>query len=520
MEASGARSTTSTSGSSRSRCSGASRRTSARTATVDVADELLARARLGGRVAPSRARQEPDRANPRGDRQPPRRLHRPPHGTQAELARAGADVDVEQVVDAGGGDGDGDRDQQPARSARHARRPRQARRRGRCARPGDDDAHSITALGYRELGIGAGAPRVADEGSGAQHAARGARSRSCGGDDLRDDGAAALEWAAAYLERVRRAPVLSRVEPGCDPRGSCPPSPPSTEPFAAVLRDLDEVVMPGLTHWQSPRYFAYFASTRRSRHPRRAAGRHAEPGRDPLARRRRRSQELEGVDLDWVADLLGLPDGCTGTSRTRRRRRRSPRSPPRGGSPGQAGRRAAPSTRTPRSTKAARMLGLELRTAPVDERYAMRADALDLDGACAVVATVGTTSYRLGRPGARRSPTRAPTAGAWLHVDAAYAGSAVVCPELPLGASPAGERADSLVVNPHKWLLTPMDCSRVLDEPAGGAPRRVQPRPRVPADSRRGRQPERVRHRRSAAGSARSSSGRCSAATGARGCRR
>jgi len=78
---------------------------------------------------------------------------------------------------------------------------------------------------------------------------------------FRDDGAAALEWAASYLERVRELPVLSRVEPGAI-RAALPERAPETaEPFSAVLRDLDDVLLPGLTHWQSPRYFAYFATT-------------------------------------------------------------------------------------------------------------------------------------------------------------------------------------------------------------------------------------------------------------------
>ena len=79
--------------------------------------------------------------------------------------------------------------------------------------------------------------------------------------DFRDDGAAALEWAASYLERVRDLPVLSQVEPGAIRAALPERAPEGPEPFAAVLRDLDEVLMPGLTHWQSPRYFAYFATT-------------------------------------------------------------------------------------------------------------------------------------------------------------------------------------------------------------------------------------------------------------------
>jgi len=78
---------------------------------------------------------------------------------------------------------------------------------------------------------------------------------------FRDDGAAALEWVAAYLDGVRGRPVLARVEPGAIRAALPEHAPDDAEPFAAVLRDLDEILMPGLTHWQSPRYFAYFATT-------------------------------------------------------------------------------------------------------------------------------------------------------------------------------------------------------------------------------------------------------------------
>ena len=107
--------------------------------------------------------------------------------------------------------------------------------------------------------------------------------------------------------------------------------------------------------------------------------------------------------------------------------------------------------------KAARILELELRAVPVDADFRLRADLLDLDRACAVVATVGTTSTSAIDP-VPEIADACEAAGSWLHVDAAYAGPAAVCPELrPLFAG--WERADSLVVNAHKWLATPMDCS-------------------------------------------------------------
>jgi len=274
---------------------------------------------------------------------------------------------------------------------------------------------------------------------------------------FRDDGAATLEWVASYLERVRELPVLAQVEPGAI-RAALPERAPDTgEPFAAVLRDLDEVLLPGLTHWQSPRYFAYFATTG------------SEPGvlAELLAaglnqvgilwRTSPALQELEEVTLAWLAELLGLPGGLHGHIED-------------SASSGlvtalAAARAAAPGRRvvvcsehTHSSTaKAARLLELELRTVREDDSFAMRADLVDLADACALVATIGTTSSTAIDP-VPELADRCAAEGVWLHVDAAYAGAAAVCPELrPLFAG--WERADSVGVNAHKWLFTPMDCS-------------------------------------------------------------
>jgi aromatic-L-amino-acid decarboxylase len=274
---------------------------------------------------------------------------------------------------------------------------------------------------------------------------------------FRDDGAAALDWVASYLERLREYPVLSRVEPG-EIRAALPASPPDApEPFAHVLRDLDEVLMPGITHWQSPRYFAYFATTG------------GEPGIlaelliaglnqvGILWRASPALQELEEVTLDWLRQLLGLPEGLHGHIEDT-------------ASSGlitalAAARTAAPGRRVvvcsehthSSTTKAARLLELDVRTVPGDAAFSMQTDFVDLSDACAIVATVGTTSSGAVDPIAAVADL-AEAAGAWLHVDAAYAGSAAVCPELR-GPFAGWERADSIGVNPHKWMFTPMDCS-------------------------------------------------------------
>ena len=274
---------------------------------------------------------------------------------------------------------------------------------------------------------------------------------------FRDDGAAAVDWVASYLERLRELPVLSRVEPGAV-RASLPAAPPDApEPFAAVLRDLDEVLLPGLTHWQSPRYFAYYPSSGSE------AGVLAEllvAGLNQVGILWRASpalQELEEVTLDWLAQLLGLPAGLHGhledsastgliTALAAARAARPER------------RVVVCSEHTHSSTaKAARLLELETRVVPGDADHALRLDLLDLSDACAAVATIGTTSSAAIDPVAAIAD-RCAAEGVWLHVDAAYAGAAAVCPELrPLFEG--WERADSIGVNPHKWLFTPMDCS-------------------------------------------------------------
>ena len=276
--------------------------------------------------------------------------------------------------------------------------------------------------------------------------------------DLRSDGAAALSWAADYLERVGELPVLAQVSPG-EIRARLPAAPPDEpEPFSAVLRDLDDVLLDGITHWQHPRYFAYFATS--SSEPAILAELLAAALNSVaiLWRTAPASTELEGVVLDWTAQLFGLPSGWHGHIEDT----------------------ASTSTLTAiiaareatgrdlivcsdqahsAADKAAKMLGMRLVRVPSDSSFRMRVDELSevaSEAAC-VVATVGTTASTSVDPvGAIADVCSA--AGAWLHIDAAYAGSAMVCPEFRW-AFDGVERGDSLVVNAHKWMLTPVDCS-------------------------------------------------------------
>ncbi|HXV35306.1 MAG TPA: aminotransferase class V-fold PLP-dependent enzyme [Gaiellaceae bacterium] len=277
---------------------------------------------------------------------------------------------------------------------------------------------------------------------------------------FRDDAAATADWVARYLERVRELPVLAQVEPGAI-RAALPAVPPErAEPFADVLRDVDEVLLPGITHWNHPRFFAYFAISG------------SEPGilaefltaalnvNAMLWRTSPAATELEEVALDWLRQLLGLPEGLHGhiedTASTSTFAALAAARHLRPGGAVLCSEHAHSSV-----DKAARLLELQLVKIPADGEFRLRPDslagALRTHEAAAVVATVGTTSSTSVDPVAEIVPLAA-EAGAWLHVDAAYAGPAMVCEE-NRWAFAGVEHADSLVVNPHKWLFTPIDCS-------------------------------------------------------------
>jgi aromatic-L-amino-acid decarboxylase len=272
---------------------------------------------------------------------------------------------------------------------------------------------------------------------------------------FREDLDLATDWVDGYLGRVGELPVAARVAPG-EVRALLPSSPPEQpETFEAMLRDLDEVILPGITHWNHPRFFAWFANTG------------SEPGilaellvaalnvnnmtwlSSPAA------TELEVTVMDWLGQLFGLPREWHGhiedTASTATVAALAAARTLKPGGVVYASEQANFSVE-----KAARLVGLEFRKVEVDDAFRMRAD-FPLDDATAVVATVGTTGTTSVDP-VPELARRCEEAGVWLHVDAAYAGSAWVCDELRW--SMAGvDRADSVVVNPHKWLFTPMDCS-------------------------------------------------------------
>jgi aromatic-L-amino-acid decarboxylase len=276
-------------------------------------------------------------------------------------------------------------------------------------------------------------------------------------DTFREDGALALDWVASYLEGVGDLPVLAQVEPGAI-RAALPASPPvEPEPFSAVLDDLDRVLLPGMTHSQHPRWFAYFAITG------------SEPGilaelliaglnqLGILWRTSPALQELEEVTCDWLRQLVGLPPEFVGHIEDT-------------ASTGVlatviAARRLRPDRRVlvvsdhahSVGEKAARLLDLELRKVPADDAFRMRPELVRAEDACAVIATIGTTGMASVDPVPEVADLCA-AAGTWLHVDAAYAGSAAILPEAREHFV-GWERADSIGLNPHKWLGVPLDCS-------------------------------------------------------------
>jgi aromatic-L-amino-acid decarboxylase len=297
---------------------------------------------------------------------------------------------------------------------------------------------------------------------------------------------AVVDGIADYLAGVGGRPVFPAIEPG-SLRPLFPATPPEEpEPLAEILADVDRLVVPGATHWQHPGFLAYFATTAS------APGILGEMwtaalGQNPMLWRTSPiGTELEEVVVGWLRAGLGLPEAFDGlltdTASTStlialaaareaaglRAAADGLAARARGGVPAVYASAEAHSS----VEKACMTLGLgrsALRRIPTDAEYAMRVDRLhasiEEDRAAgvvpiAVVATVGTTSSTAIDPVAAIADVAA-AAGLWLHVDAAYAGAVALVPERrgPFGS---WERADSIVVNPHKWLFTPLDASLLL----------------------------------------------------------
>ena len=297
-------------------------------------------------------------------------------------------------------------------------------------------------------------------------------------DEFRRWGAETVEWIARYLERVEELPVLSRAVPG-QVRAALPPHPPERgEPFDAVLRDLDQVILPGITNWQSPSFFGYFPANTSGPS---ILGELLSAGlgvQGMLWSTSPACTELETHVMDWLVDLLALPErfrssgaggGVIQDSASSAFLCALVAARERAGGDGR--RLAVYATCQTHSSveKAVRVAGLggeAIRLVDVDGTLAMRPDDLarrvEADVAagavpCLAVATVGTTASNALDP-VRAIGEVCARHGAWLHVDGAMSGTAALCPEYRF-VNEGLELADSYCFNPHKWMFVNFDCS-------------------------------------------------------------
>lgn len=301
-------------------------------------------------------------------------------------------------------------------------------------------------------------------------------------EEFRRAGHEVVDWIADYLEQIDSYHVLSRVEPGAiEAQFAAAPSE-SGRPYGELLREFNEKIVPGITHWNHPAFFAYFAITGSQ------AGILAEMliaalnANGMLWKTSPALTELETLTLRWLRESIGLPEGLFGIindtasiniflalAAARESLGLGIRTA------GMTGRNLPPLrvyvSEHAHSSAEKGALALGFGAAGVvkietDEAFRIRPEALEKaiesDRAagmlpCAIVATVGTTSMASVDP-VRRIGEIAAREKIWLHVDGAYAGSATVCPELRF-LWDGIEYADSIVVNPHKWFFTPIDCS-------------------------------------------------------------
>ena len=304
-------------------------------------------------------------------------------------------------------------------------------------------------------------------------------------EEFRRSGHELVDWIADYRARIEEFPVLSRAEPGELRRALPERAPEQGESFDAILADLDRLIVPGLTHWQSPNFFAFFPA---NASPPSVLGDLLSAGlgvQGMIWATSPACTELETHVLDWLVDMLGLPEffksssdgggviqdsasaGALCALLAARERATNFESNRDGvGSP----LTVYTSTQAHSSvTKAVKIAGIgenNLRLIEVDADFAMNPAALEKriyeDRASAltpifVCATVGTTSSTAVDPILRIGKI-CRDENVWLHVDAAHAGTATLCPELRY-LNAGLEHADSYAFNPHKWMFTGFDCS-------------------------------------------------------------
>jgi aromatic-L-amino-acid decarboxylase len=298
---------------------------------------------------------------------------------------------------------------------------------------------------------------------------------------FRSEGRKLVDWIARYLEGAERLPVLPRVRPG-EVRAALPASPPARpEALEAILADVERVIVPGLTHWNHPGFFAYFANS--STTPAILGEMLAATFNTNamLWKTGPAATELEILVLDWLRQMTGLPEGMfgviqdTASAATLVGLAAAREAVPgldvrRRGLVGQARLRMYASDQAHSSVEKAGIVlgigqdglrkiatGADFRMDPRALAAAIREDRAAGWTPFAVTATVGSTSTTSVDPVPEIADVCADER-LWLHVDAAYAGSAAVVPELRWLLRGC-ERADSLVMNPHKWLFVPVDLS-------------------------------------------------------------
>jgi aromatic-L-amino-acid decarboxylase len=304
-------------------------------------------------------------------------------------------------------------------------------------------------------------------------------------DEFRRHGKAMVDWIADYYERIESFPVLSKAKPG-QIRDSLPPTPPTNgEPFESILKDVEKLILPGLTHWQSPSFFAYFPSNASGPS---ILGELLSAGlgvQGMLWATSPACTELETHVLDWLVGMLGLPekflsrgagggviqDTASSSSLCALLAARERTTGFATNERGCDGRLVAYTSAQAHSSieKDVKIAGLgrkNLRLIEVDEKFAMRADSLaaqikkDREAGlipCFVCATVGTTSSNAIDP-VEEIGRICRKERIWLHVDAAMSGTAALCPEFR-HIHAGVELADSYSFNPHKWMFTNFDCN-------------------------------------------------------------
>jgi len=309
------------------------------------------------------------------------------------------------------------------------------------------------------------------------------RHRDMAPDLFKESAYRAVDWITEYLEHMDTYPVLAHTKPG-DIKSRLPRSAPEKpEPFEHVMTDFEKIILPGITHWNHPRFFAYFA----------ISGSYAGVIGEMLSsamnvnamlwRTSPSATELEETVLDWLRQMLGLPEQFEGVindtasvaslnaiAAARESANLQIREK------GTAGRSDLPRLRIYTSEeahssieKAAIVLGIGqegVRKIPTDDAFRMEVRALeeaireDLNAGVkpiCIIPTIGTTSTTSVDP-VKEISEICKKYGIWMHVDAAYAGSAAILPEMRTLFA-GWENADSIVMNPHKWLFTQLDCS-------------------------------------------------------------